>query len=188
MFGRNNQPNTVPLAIDFHTLGTVDFCFIDSRNQIKVLNPDLKLYFAGSLKMNKGSDQLLFLSRIYTIQNNIITFTVDTYTQPFVEQITKKNTEINIEIGIETESAQQVLLRDVAYANPRVYVAGLTPPQIEPNNYYTKTEVDDMLEETEAKIPINTSDLFNDSNFVDNNSLEDALELYVKKTELVFRD
>ena len=188
MFGRNNQPNTVPLAIDFHTLGTVDFCFIDSRNQIKVLNPDLKLYFAGSLKMNKGSDQLLFLSRIYTIQNNIITFTVDTYTQPFVEQITKKNTEINIEIGIETESAQQVLLRDTAYANPRVYVAGLTPPQIEPNNYYTKTEVDDMLEETEAKIPINTSDLFNDSNFVDNNSLEDALELYVKKTELVFRD
>ena len=45
-----------------------------------------------------------------------------------------------------------------------------------------------MLAEVEAKIPINTSDLFNDSNFVDNNSLEDALELYVKKTELVFRD
>lgn len=188
MFGRNNQPNSIPLAIDFHTLGTIDFCFIDNRNQIKVLNPDLKLYFAGSLKMNKGSDQLLFLSRIYTIQNNIITFTVDTYTQPFVEQITKKNTEIHVEIGVETEDAQQVLLRDVAYANPRVYVNGLIPPQIEPNNYYTKTEVDDMLEETEAKIPINTSDLFNNSNFIDNASLEDALELYVKKTELVFRD
>lgn len=188
MFGRNNQPNAIPLAIDFHTLGTMDFCFIDNRNQIKVLNPDLKLYFAGSLKMNKASDQLLFLSRTYTIQDNIITFTVDTYTQPFVEQITKKNTEIHVEIGVETEDAQQVLLRDVAYANPRVYVNGLTPPQIEPNNYYTKSEVDDMLEETEAKIPINTSDLFNDSNFIDNASLEDALELYVKKTELVFRD
>lgn len=188
MFGRNNQPNAIPLAIDFHTLGTVDFCFIDNRNQIKSLNADLNLYFAGSLKMNKGSDQLLFLSRTYTIKDNIITFTVDTYTQPFVEQITKKNTEINVEIGIETDDAQQVLLRDVAYANPRVYVKGMTPPEIEPNNYYTKEEVNDMLEETEAKIPINTSDLFNDSNFVDTDSLEDALELYVKKTELVFRD
>ena len=188
MFGRNNQPSSVPLAIDFHTLGTVEFCFIDNCNQIKTFNTDLNLYFAGSLKMNKGSDQLLFLSRTYTIENNIITFTVDTYTQPFVEQITKKNTEINIEIGIETESAQQVLLRDIAYANPRVYVAGLTPPQIEPNNYYTKDEVDDIIKDTESKIPINTSDLFNDSNFIDKTSLEDALELYVKKTELVFRD
>ena len=79
-------------------------------------------------------------------------------------------------------------MRDVAYANPRVYVNGLTPPEIEPNNYYDKEEVDSMLAEVETKIPINTSDLFNDSNFVDNNSLEDALELYVKKTELVFRD
>lgn len=106
-------------------------------------------------------------------------------TEYLSQKITAKKEQL---FSVETADAQQVLLRDVAYANPRVYVNGLTPPEIEPNNYYDKEEVDSMLAEVETKIPINTSDLFNDSNFVDNNSLEDALELYVKKTELVFRD
>ena len=145
LVGRNNQPNSLPLAIDFHTLGTIDFAFINDCNQIKPINENLKFYLAGSKKMNKEASKLLFLSKTYTIKDNVITFTVDTYTQPFIEEITKKNTEINVEISAETDNAQQVLLRDIAYANPRVYVPGFTPPPVDPTEYYTKDEVDNLL-------------------------------------------
>ena len=145
LVGRNNQPNNLPLAIDFHTLGTIDFAFINDCNQIKPINENLKFYLAGSKKMNKEASKLLFLSKTYTIKDNVITFTVDTYTQPFIEEITKKNTEINIEISAEADNAQQVLLRDIAYANPRVYVPGFTPPPVDPTEYYTKDEVDNLL-------------------------------------------
>lgn len=145
LVGRNNQPNNIPLAIDFHTLGTIDFAFINDCNQIKPIDESLKFYLAGSKKMNREESKLLFLSKTYTIKDNVITFTVDTYTQPFIEEITKKNTEINVEISAETDNAQQVLLRDTAYANPRVYVPGFTPPPVDPTEYYTKTEVDNLL-------------------------------------------
>ena len=145
LVGRNNQPNNLPLAIDFHTLGTIDFAFINDCNQIKPINENLKFYLAGSKKMNKEASKLLFLSKTYTIKDNVITFTVDTYTQPFIEEITKKNTEINVEISAEADNAQQVLLRDIAYANPRVYVPGFTPPPVDPTEYYTKDEVDNLL-------------------------------------------
>ena len=95
--------------------------------------------------MSKEENKLLFLSKTYTIKDNTITFTVDTYTQPFIEEITKKNTEINVEMSAETDNAQQVLLRDIAYANPRVYVPGFTPPPVDPTSYYTKDEVDNLL-------------------------------------------
>ena len=140
LVGRNNQPNVIPLAIDFHTLGTIDFAFINDCNQIKPIDESLKFYLAGSKKMNKEASKLLFLSKTYTIKDNVITFTVDTYTQPFIEEITKKNTEINVEISAEADNAQQVLLRDIAYANPRVYVPGFTPPPVDPTEYYTKAE------------------------------------------------
>ena len=145
LVGRNNQPNVIPLAIDFHTLGTLDFAFINDCNQIKTIDEKLKFYLAGSKKMNKEASKLLFLSKTYTIKDNVITFTVDTYTQPFIEEITKKNTEINVEISAEADNAQQVLLRDIAYANPRVYVPGFTPPPVDPTEYYTKDEVDNLL-------------------------------------------
>lgn len=145
LVGRNNQPNNLPLAIDFHTLGTIDFAFINDCNQIKPIDENLKFYLAGSKKMNREESKLLFLSKTYTIKDNVITFTVDTYTQPFIEEITKKNTEINVEISAETDDSQQVLLRDTAYANPRVYVPGFTPPPVDPTEYYTKDEVDNLL-------------------------------------------
>lgn len=154
LVGRNNQPNNLPLAIDFHTLGTIDFAFINDCNQIKTIDESLKFYLAGSKKMNREESKLLFLSKTYTIKDNVITFTVDTYTQPFIEEITKKNTEINVEISAETDNAQQVLLRDIAYANPRVYVPGFTPPPVDPTEYYTKAEVDNLLNDYALKSDI----------------------------------
>ena len=180
LVGRNNQPNVIPLAIDFHTLGTIDFAFINDCNQIKTIDENLKFYLAGSKKMNKEASKLLFLSKTYTIKDNVITFTVDTYTQPFIEEITKKNTEINVEISAEADNAQQVLLRDIAYANPRVYVPGFTPPPVDPTEYYNKAEVDSLITDVKADIPTKTSELINDSEFITSSQI-DLSDYYTKE-------
>lgn len=180
LVGRNNQPNVIPLAIDFHTLGTIDFAFINDCNQIKPINENLKFYLAGSKKMNKEASKLLFLSKTYTIKDNVITFTVDTYTQPFIEEITKKNTEINVEISAEADNAQQVLLRDIAYANPRVYVPGFTPPPVDPTEYYTKVDVDSLINGVKADIPTKTSELINDSGYITSGEV-DFSDYYTKE-------
>lgn len=145
MYGRNNQPNTIPLILDFHTLGNIQFCLIDDKNQIRALPENATLTFAGSVKMGEISQNILFLSTTYTVsEDNVINFTVDTYTEPFLTQIKKKNTEINVEISIKFEDGhQKLLLRDYAYACPRVYIEGVPPTPVE--SYYTKTQVDDLI-------------------------------------------
>ena len=132
MYGRNNQPNTLPLILDFHTLGNIQFCLIDDKNQIRALPENATLTFAGSVKMGEISQNILFLSTTYTVsEDNVINFTVDTYTEPFLTQIKKKNTEINVEISMEFEDGhQKLLLRDYAYACPRVYIEGVPPTPV----------------------------------------------------------
>ena len=143
--GRNNQ-TIPPLIVDYSTVENVEFTFINSNNQIQPLEAGLSgLYFAGSLKMGDMSSNLLFLSKDYTISGNVLTFKVDTYTQSYLQQIKKKNTEINIEIGQISLDTKQLLLRDYALANPRVYVAGLSPAEIESNDYYTKEESNELV-------------------------------------------
>lgn len=166
LVGRNNQPNTLPLILDFHTLGNIQFCLIDDKNQIRALPDNVTLTFAGSVKMGDISQNILFLSTTYTVsEDNVINFTVDTYTEPFLNQIKKKNTEINVEISIKFEDGhQKLLLRDYAYACPRVYIEGVPPTPVE--SYYTKDEVDSLINGVIEDIPTKTSELTNDSGFI----------------------
>lgn len=180
MYGRNNQPNTIPLILDFHTLGNIQFCLIDDKNQIRALPDNVTLTFAGSLKMNEISQNILFLSTTYTVsEDNVINFTVDTYTEPFLNQIKKKNTEINVEISIKFEDGhQKLLLRDYAYACPRVYIEGVPPTPVE--SYYTKDEVDSLITDVKADIPTKTSELTNDSGFITSSQI-DLNDYYTKE-------
>ena len=178
LVGRNNQPNALPLILDFHTLGNIQFCLIDDKNQIRALPENSALTFAGSVKMGEISQNILFLSTTYTVsEDNVINFTVDTYTEPFLTQIKKKNTEINVEISIKFEDGhQKLLLRDYAYACPRVYIEGVPPTPVE--YYYTKDEVDSLINGVKADIPTKTSELINDSNFVTSSDVEESLSAY----------
>lgn len=154
LVGRNNQPTTVSLNLDFHTKGYIEFTFIDDQNKIEKIDPHQKYYFAGKLK------DVLFLSKTFTLTSSTITFEVDTYTEPFLAEITKRNTEIEIELGIYDETFQKVLLRDYAFAQPRVYIEGLNPAKVDLNDYYTREEVDSLLAEldfTETD-PVYTTD------------------------------
>ena len=180
LVGRNNQPNTLPLILDFHTLGNIQFCLIDDKNQIRALPENSALTFAGSVKMGEISQNILFLSTTYTVsEDNVINFTVDTYTEPFLTQIKKKNTEINVEISIKFEDGhQKLLLRDYAYACPRVYIEGVPPTPVE--YYYTKDEVDSLINSVKADIPTKTSELINDSGYITSSQI-DLSDYYTKE-------
>ena len=180
LVGRNNQPNTLPLILDFHTLGNIQFCLIDDKNQIRALPENSALTFAGSVKMGEISQNILFLSTTYTVsEDNVINFTVDTYTEPFLTQIKKKNTEINVEISIKFEDGhQKLLLRDYAYACPRVYIEGVPPAPVE--YYYTKDEVDSLINGVKADIPTKTSELINDSGYITSSQI-DFSDYYTKE-------
>lgn len=144
--GRNNQTtNTLP-DLDFHTIGNVSFSFIDDKNKIQDIDTQLNYYFAGKL------NDILFISTEYSIDNNVITFTVDTYTESFLDEITKRNTEIEIEIGSNTDGVQKIFLRDYAFAQPRVYIEGLNPSKIDLGDYYTKAEIDSMFAEIDVDL------------------------------------
>lgn len=164
LVGRNNQPIVNQFIIDYSTVEDVSFQIIDDKNQIQELINTEGLYFAGSVGIGKQSYELLFLSKDYKVVDNVITFKVDTYTINYLNYIKKKNTEINIEIGQESLDVKKVILRDFALACPRVYVTGLAPQEIESKNYYTKTEVDELI--NDVYVPTKVSELENDSGYI----------------------
>ena len=164
LVGRNNQPIFNQFIIDYSTVEDISFQIIDDKNQIQELINTEGLYFAGSVGIGKQSYELLFLSKDYKVVDNIITFKVDTYTINYLNYIKKKNTEINIEIGQESLNVKKVILRDFALACPRVYVTGLAPQEIESKNYYTKTEVDELIKDVD--IPTKVSELQNDTGYI----------------------
>ena len=164
LVGRNNQPIFNQFIIDYSTVEDVSFQIIDDKNQIQEITDTEGLYFAGSVGIGKQSYELLFLSKDYKVVDNIITFKVDTYTINYLNYIKKKNTEINIEIGQESLDVKKVILRDFALACPRVYVTGLAPQEIESKNYYTKTEVDELI--NDVYVPTKVSELENDAGYI----------------------
>ena len=164
LVGRNNQPIMNQFIIDYSTIEDISFQIIDDKNQIQEITDTEGLYFAGSVGIGKQSYELLFLSKDYKVVDNIITFKVDTYTINYLNYIKKKNTEINIEIGQESLNVKKVILRDFALACPRVYITGLAPQEIESKNYYTKTEVDELI--NDVYVPTKVSELQNDTGYI----------------------
>ena len=165
LVGRNNQVCTSPIVLDYSTTEDIQFQLIDEKNQIQPVSGLTGLYFAGSLGVGQQSYDLLFLSKDFTVSEDVIAFRVDTYTRNYLDKIKKKGTEINIEIGQISLDVKRVILRDYALAMPRVYVAGLSPQEIESNDYYTKEEVDGLIRAVQP--PTKLSELENDKGFVD---------------------
>ena len=164
LVGRNNQVCTSPIVLDYSTTEDISFQLIDERNQIQPVSGLTGLYFAGSLGVGQQSYDLLFLSKDFTVSEDVITFRVDTYTRNYLDRIKKRGTEISIEIGQISLDVKRVILRDYALAMPRVYVAGLSPQEIESNDYYTKEEVDGLI--GGISVPKKLSELENDEGFV----------------------
>lgn len=146
LVGRNNNV-CPPLIFAFDTIAELSFQFIDDRQQIQHLDPSelSGLYFAGSLKLGEQSYNLLFLSKDYTVENDTVTFSTETYTIPYLEKIRKPNTEIWIEMGQISLDKKRVLMRSNALAFPRCYSSGNDPLPIDTSNFYTKEETQELL-------------------------------------------
>lgn len=144
--GRNNNQIS-PILFDAATEEPLQIQFITSNNQLVHLNPEelSGLYLAGNTKPSEPSYDLLFLSKDYTIENDILTFNYSTYTKNFLRKITKRNQEILIEIGQIALEKKTLLLRDYALANPRVYIEGNVPEDVDWLDYYTKEEVNELV-------------------------------------------
>ncbi len=176
LVGRNNQSLNSFLALDYHISDTIEFQLINDKNQIQDI-PSGYYYFAGAIIKPNNESELLFVSNDFTIRDNTLIFHYNTYTQSFLEQIKRKNTQINIEIGYKDGTLQYLVLRDYALVNPRAYISGLPPQPVV--DYYTKSETDSLFElKSEAfdgsynsltdkpTIPTKTSQLQNDSGFI----------------------
>ena len=173
LVGRNNQVCTSPIVLDYSTTEDISFQLIDEKNQIQPVSGLTGLYFAGSLGVGQQSYDLLFLSKDFTVSEDVITFRVDTYTRNYLDRIKKRGTEISIEIGQISLDVKRVILRDYALAMPRVYVAGLSPQEIESNDYYTKGETDELIRAVQP--PTKLSELENDEGFVDSAYVTEAV-------------
>ena len=136
----------------------MSFSFIDDKNKILDIDSSQNYYLAGKNK------EILFVSKTFNISDGIIIFDVDTYTEPFLNEIKKRNTEIQIELGYNTFGIQKVLLRDYAFAQPRVYIEGLNPSKVDLADYYTKGEVDELIKDVD--VPTKVSELENDVGYI----------------------
>lgn len=152
----NGELKTLP-RFDFQMQDYFSVTFIDSLNKIIDIDPTDQFYIAGGLDVMKDSENLLFYSEDFTLENNKLTFTIDTYTDNYLKHIKNTNTPIYLEIGIINEK-KTILLQDTVLAEPRVYLDGVAPTNIEV--FYTKAQIDEKLAavKIEQTDPIYTAD------------------------------
>lgn len=87
------------LSVDFAVTDQYSFALLDREGKKQDIDPSNSFYIAGDINFNL-SDDLCFYSTNYTVDQNTITFEIDTYTEPYLNKITEPNTELNIEIRI----------------------------------------------------------------------------------------
>lgn len=129
------------LTFDYAVNDKYSFSLLDKEGQKLNINADDIFYIAADVNFNL-TDTPCFYSTDYVIEDNIITFTINTYVDSFLEKVKSEDTELYIEIGIRNinDDSYKIILHDVVNAMPRVYVNGTPPTPIE--QYYTKDEVD----------------------------------------------
>lgn len=158
----NGELKTLP-RFDFQMEDYFSVIFVDSLNKIIEIDPTDQFYIAGGLDVMKNSENLLFYSEDFTLDNNRLTFTIDTYTDNYLKHIKNTNTPIYLEIGILNEK-KTILLQDIVLAEPRVYLDGVAPTKIEV--YYTKAQIDEKFQYIEEVTTNNLIDYVNEQNYI----------------------
>lgn len=134
--GRNNTPVENLIHFDYRITDTFSFSVVNAINQI--VNIGGKSYqIFGSLIDSKGELHIIFYTNSYTIQDNVLTFVIDTYTNQYLELIKNNDKEIDLTIVAHKGEGSEVVLRDRALASPRPYIAGRDPLLILYSKVYT---------------------------------------------------
>lgn len=150
---RNNGINKNLLCLEYDVEASLDFQIVDSNNQLVHIDDNLSgLYLAVGLKLGEPSRDLLALSKDYTISNDTIHFSLQTYTENWLNRVRKASTEAYFELGQMSLNQKRVIARDYCYVWPRCYIEGLSPQEIDSNAFYNKTEVNELVDAAEAEL------------------------------------
>ena len=124
--GRNNQPVENLIHFDYRITDTFNFSVVNAINQIvNIGGKSYQIY--GSIIDAKNELHVIFYTKDFSIQDNVLTFVVNTYTNEYLELISRNDTIIDLTIVAKKGNLTEVILRDKALANPRPYVEGNEP-------------------------------------------------------------
>lgn len=131
------------LSFDYEDIATLEITFFDRQGKPIAYDPADEFYIIGNDQLN--FDKPIFYSEAVEVDGNTVSFTVDTYTENYLAKIANRDTAIFVEIGVKKaeDTYYKVLYQDEALAQPRIRVDGVPPSP--PDEYYTKTETDDLL-------------------------------------------
>ena len=116
LVGRNNNTIYQKFKIDKRIQDSYYFQVVSKNNQIVDLS-GFSYEFYGSYIDAKQNTHILFYSDQYTIEDNVLSFRVNTYNSQYINYI-RVPKQIDITIKKKASGIQQVILRDIGLAYP----------------------------------------------------------------------
>lgn len=137
-----NQISKKKLIFDFDTTEYYEFKILDKYGkQIKISDQSSFYICASTTADNKN---IIFFSQDFEVENDVLTFKINSNTKEYLQKVTDRNTHIYIEVAEIKNGVSTVILMDQAEANNRLYTTG-TPQPLELEKYYTKSEIDNLF-------------------------------------------
>lgn len=125
-----------PLTINYDILQRLSF-EVDLNDEEALEG----LYIAAGLQLHAPGSSLLFYSSDAEYVSGVLSFNVNTYTENFLNNVTKIGTKAYLEIAQMQDNYKEVLLFDDIIVEPRVYSEGMTPEPIDPSEWATRSWV-----------------------------------------------
>ena len=140
-----NQLSVSKLDFDYAVTDKFTFKLFDKTGKELIISQGDLFYMAGKTS-HLLTDTPCFLCDTFTLEDNAITFTVDTYTAEYLAKVIAPDTVIYIEIGRKTteDETYKVILKEEGTAQERIYVPGLPIPFVM-GQYYDTGEIDNLL-------------------------------------------
>lgn len=138
-----------PIVTDYATDKIMQIAFLDKCGKPIKLNSAAKIMIAADIDYNLDTSPC-FYSVGELISDNVVRFEINTYTVQYLDRVKYSNTTMYVQISMQLDDKTSVLLQDVILAQPRVYVDGLPPSPV--NQYYTKAETDQLLNDIQEQI------------------------------------
>ena len=132
----HNQPSQLLIQTDYYLNETYNFQVINAINQIVQFDNETTYQIYGSYIDAKNQIHILFYTPNYVIRNNILSFTINTFTSEYLAYVKTNKTQINISIVAKKGNNSYMVLRDIALANPRAYLEGQAPTDIVYQNVF----------------------------------------------------
>ena len=133
---RQNQPTQLILQTDYYLNETYNFQIVNAINQIVQFDNATTYQVYGSYIDAKKQMHILFYTPNFIIKDNILSFTINTYTSQYLAYIKTNRTPIDISIVAKKGNSSYMVLRDTALANPRAYLEGQAPTDIVYQNVF----------------------------------------------------